>query len=132
MNNVRLLVSDFDKTFLFYKDILGFKVTWGGVGEHYAQFQTGDAGELGIFSKTLMADAIGTSHLQSKAVSQDSIALIFSVNDVDELYKHLSSKGVNFITQPTDQPDWGIRVAHIRDPEGNLLELSSNLFTKSK
>jgi catechol 2,3-dioxygenase-like lactoylglutathione lyase family enzyme len=39
MNNIRLLVSDFDKTFLFYRDIIGFKVTWGDVGEYYAQFQ---------------------------------------------------------------------------------------------
>jgi len=57
------------------------------------QFQTGDAGALGIFSKKLMADAIGTSTLPSKALSQDSVALIFSVNDVDEFYKKLISSG---------------------------------------
>lgn len=127
MNNVRLLVADFNKTFLFYRDIIGFSVTFGDVGEHYAQFQTGDASALGIFSKKIMADVVGTSHLPSKVISQDNCALIFSVDDVDKFYKKISSKGVEFVNQPTDQPDWGIRVVHLRDPEGNLLEFSSDL-----
>jgi lactoylglutathione lyase len=126
LNNIRLLVSDFDKSFLFYRDVIGFKVTWGNTGEYYAQFATGTC-DLAIFSKNLMADVVGTSHLSPKVISQDSIALIFSVNDVDELYKILSAKGIEFVTKPTDQPDWGIRVAHMRDPEGNLLEFSSDL-----
>lgn len=127
LNNIRLLVSDFDKTFLFYRDIIGFKVIWGGIGENYAQFQTGNSGALGIFSKKMMADAIGASHLPSQVTSQDSIALIFSVNDVDEFYKKIYPKGINFVNKPTDQCDWGIRVVHLRDPEGNLLEFSSEL-----
>lgn len=127
MNNVRLLVSNFDQMFLFYRDVIGFKVTWGNVGEHYAQFQTGDSGALGIFSKKMMSDVVGTAHLPSKAISQDSIALIFSVKDVDEFYKELIQKGVDFVTKPTDQPDWGIKVTHLRDKEGNLLEFSSEL-----
>lgn len=32
ISNVRLLVVKFDETFLFYRDVLGFKVTWGNVG----------------------------------------------------------------------------------------------------
>ena len=127
LNNIRLLVSKFDETFLFYRDILEFKVTWGNVGENYAQFQTGESGDLSIFSKNIMADTVGTSQLPIQASIQDSIALIFSVDDLDNFYKSLTAKGVTFINKPTDQPDWGIKVAHLRDSEGHLLEFMMSL-----
>lgn len=127
LNNVRLLVSKFDECFLFYRDTLGFKVTWGNLGENYAHFQAGDSGELSLFSKSIMADIVNTSTLPPQQVIQDSMALIFSVDDLDEFYKLLSSQGVAFINEPTDQPDWGIRVFHLRDPDGNLLEFMMDM-----
>lgn len=127
LNNIRLLVSKFDETFLFYRDILGFKVIWGDVGDNYAQFQIEGSVDLSIFSKNLMADTVGTSLLPVQAAVQDSVALIFSVDDLDRFYASLTAKGVIFINQPTDQPDWGTRVSHLRDPEGNLLEFMMEL-----
>jgi len=127
LNNIRLLVSKFDETFLFYRDILGFKVIWGDIGDNYAQFQTGGSVDLSIFSKSLMADTVGTSLLPVQAAAQDNTALVFAVDDLDSLYASLSNKGISFINKPTDQPDWGIRVSHLRDPEGNLLEFMMEL-----
>lgn len=127
LNNIRLLVTNFDETFLFYRDILGFKVTWGNLGENYAHFQTGDAGELSIFSRKIMAEVMKTTNLPFQSAAQDKVAVIFSVPDVDEFYHSLQSKGVKFENTPTDQPDWGIRVTHLRDPEGNLLEFIMDL-----
>lgn len=127
LNNIRLLVANFDETFLFYRDKLGLKVTWGDLGENYAQFQLGNAETLAIFSKNLMAKAVNTSHLPSKSSAQDNMALIFTVENVDQFYDSLHSKGISFIDKPSDQPDWGIRVVHLRDPEGNLLEFITDL-----
>jgi lactoylglutathione lyase len=39
----------------------------------------------------------------------------------------LQIKGVSFLTEPKNRPDWGIRTAHFRDPAGNLLEIYSPL-----
>lgn len=127
LNNIRLLVSRFDECFLFYRDTLGFKVTWGNLGENYAQFQIENSGEFSIFSKSIMAETVNTSTLPPKQACQDNMALIFSVEDLDQFYKSLTSKGVIFINKPTDQPDWGIRVSHLRDPEGNLLEFMMDM-----
>jgi lactoylglutathione lyase len=127
LNNIRLLVSKFDETFLFYRDILNFKVTWGNLGENYAQFQTSESTALAIFSKSIMSRVLGINHLPEKLNSQDNVILVFTTNNVDEIYYDLRKKDVAFITPPTDQPDWGIRVAHLRDPEGNLLEFASEL-----
>jgi predicted enzyme related to lactoylglutathione lyase len=57
----------------------------------------------------------------------DKVALTFEVDDVDETYNRLSSKGVHFVTEPHNQEAWVLRVAHLRDPEGNLIEINAPL-----
>jgi lactoylglutathione lyase len=42
---------------------------------------------------------------------------------VDATFRELVSKGATVVTEPHDQPTWEIRVAHLRDPDGNLFEL---------
>lgn len=51
----------------------------------------------------------------------------FEVDDVDVAYQQLRDKGITFVTEPLDRPDWGIRTAHFRDPDGNLIEIYNNL-----
>jgi catechol 2,3-dioxygenase-like lactoylglutathione lyase family enzyme len=46
---------------------------------------------------------------------------------VNQAYSDLSGKGVVFITGPHDRPEWGIRVAHFRDPDGTLIEVYQSL-----
>jgi lactoylglutathione lyase len=42
---------------------------------------------------------------------------------VEETYQELKNK-VEFITKPTGQKEWGIKVAHFRgDPAGSLTEI---------
>lgn len=33
-----------------------------------------------------------------------------------------------FVTEPHDRPEWVMRVAHLRDPEGNLIELYESTY----
>ena len=51
----------------------------------------------------------------------------FSVDNVDETFAALKAKGVTFISEPTDMPDWGMRTLYLRDPEENLIELFTPL-----
>jgi len=122
----RLLVSDFRACFLFYRDVLGLPVTWGEENGDYASYRVGET-ELALFQRPLMAEAVGTAAKPAQAESQDRVALIFHVDDVDEVHRWLRDKGVTFINAPTDRPDWGIRAAHFRDPDGNLLEIYTDL-----
>lgn len=43
------------------------------------------------------------------------------------LTEEMKKKGVEFVTEPHDQDAWYLRVAHLRDPDGNLVELFNNL-----
>ncbi len=64
-----------------------------------------------------------TGDLPATAACQDRVALILSVEDVDAAFAALCGRGADFVTAPHDRSGWGIRVAHLRDPDGNLLEL---------
>ncbi|MBI4495264.1 MAG: VOC family protein [Chloroflexi bacterium] len=127
LTHVRLLVSDFDACFRFYRDVLSFEVAWSEEGVAYADFKAGDGSLVALFQRQLMAQAVGVADLPLDAPCQDRVALIFAVDDLDATVDQLRGRGVSFATEPQDRPDWAIRTAHFRDPDGNLLELYSPL-----
>jgi lactoylglutathione lyase len=120
--SVRLLVSDFPACFRFYRDVMGFKPTFGEENDVYAFFDTGATG-IELFVRQLMAEAVGRADAPARANAQDGGMLSFKVDNVDETCQQLKGRGVAFVTEPTDRADWGVRAAHFRDPDGNLLEI---------
>jgi len=126
-DNVRLLVTRFDDTYAFYRDVLGLKSTGGKPGDNYASFVFPGGGQVALFRRSMMADALGAAARPATRQEQDTIALILSVGDVDEACAHLRRRGVDVIDPPQDRKAWGIRAAHFRDPDGNLIEIYSPL-----
>jgi lactoylglutathione lyase len=120
LTHTRLLVDNYRECFLFYRDVLGFEVTWGDENSNYADFKFNSA-TLGVFDRKQMVEALGEDYT-SNAEQVDRTALIFKVKNVEETYQELNSR-VKFITTPTDQKEWGIKVAHFRDPAGSLIEI---------
>ena len=129
LSNIRLLVKDFDKCFRFYSEQLGLKVTWGKLGGDYASFDVGLTNEMGlsIFKSDLMANAIGNSEKSLPTDNREKIAIVIKVDNVDKSFQDLVAKGVTFINEPKDMTGWGMRAAHFRDPEDNLIEIWSEL-----
>jgi predicted enzyme related to lactoylglutathione lyase len=74
-----------------------------------------------------MAASVGTSHLPAQAASRDTVCLVFGVDDVEASWLAVTSAGDYGVVPPTDHPDWGIRTAHVRDPDGTLIELNTPL-----
>ena len=54
----------------------------------------------------------------------DSTLLVLEVDDVDADVARLVG---HVVREPVDQPEWGGRVAYLRDPSGNLIELFQSL-----
>lgn len=125
--SVRLLVSDFDTCFRFYRDVMKLEATWGAEGEGYASFKTEESSLLELFPRAEMAAIVGTVNLPSQVTGQDRVVISFSVPDVDATVEELRANDVGILVEPTDRPDWGVRAAQFRDPDGNLVELYTHL-----
>lgn len=124
---MRLLVTRFDECLCFYRDVLGLKLTWGELGGNYASFDTGKGLGLCLYKKKLMAEVMGTTHLPAQSESQDTFVCIFEVTDLEQTVRNIEINGGRCVTEIQDRPDWGIRAVHLRDPDGNLIELFSEL-----
>jgi lactoylglutathione lyase len=110
---VRLLVADFGAAFRFYRDVLGLETSFGEDEGPYASFRAGD-GSIAIFER----------HGQEQTVelrpAGDGALVVLEVDDADAEVARL---GDAVVCGPVDRPDWGGRVAYVRDPDGNLIEL---------
>ena len=127
-SNVRLLVKDYKKSFKFYTEKLGLEPAWGDEEGCYASFKVAEGIEgFAIFVSDFMAPAVGNADKAQPSGYREKSLVSFEVENVDETYLTLMEKGVNFINQPTDMPDWGMRVVHLRDPEENLIEFFTPL-----
>lgn len=127
LNSVRLMVNRFNDCFIFYRDAMGLKVSWGELDGDFASFVLDGEGHLAIFKRELMARDVRAGHLPSDAACQDRFAVILQVEDLDAVCARLLDRGVAFVNLPADYPDYGIRAAHLRDPDGNLIEINATM-----
>jgi catechol 2,3-dioxygenase-like lactoylglutathione lyase family enzyme len=112
-SQARLLVDDFPEAFRFYRDTLGLGSASGDESSGYASFDTG-SGSVAIFERGGQAEVV---ELRPPG---DSTLLVLEVDDVDDAVARLAD---HVAREPVDQPHWGGRVAYLRDPSGNLIEL---------
>ena len=111
-----LLTRDLPRLVAFYER------TMHGVVE----FRFGSADEDDYVSLTMGAASLGIGRdpKTPDAASGDRIALWFYVDDVDAVYRHWMEAGGDVVSEPQDMP-WGERVAQVRDPDGNLVNLGA-------
>jgi lactoylglutathione lyase len=119
VSQVRLLVDDFGAAFRFYRDSLGLTAASGDEASGYASFDTG-TGFVAIFERT------GQGNVVELRPPGDSTLTVLEVDDVDAVVERLRE---HVAADPVDKPEWGGRVAYLRDPSGNLLELFQVLQT---
>ncbi|CAI6033502.1 VOC family protein [Cohnella sp. JJ-181] len=125
LSHVRLLAPNIHECFLFYRDTLGLEVRYGDETTPFAEFATGD---VSFALEPPMAGDPAEKRQQAQPFSgRDQVALVFRVEDVDAVYEDLRAKGVPFVQQPRDTPEWGHRVAYLRDPAGNVIELNQGI-----
>ncbi len=105
---VTLWAVQFDNAKKLYKDTLGLPVA--EENENFIMFET-EGGRLAL-------------HRLGKAprIERPTVELHFEVNDVDEIFTSLQSKGVKFKEKPANRP-WGTRMASFADPEGYTVEI---------
>ncbi|MCD9024702.1 VOC family protein [Cohnella silvisoli] len=122
LSQMRLLVEDFHKSVAFYRDVMEIPMGFSAEEMQFASFNTGET-KIEIFSRQNMAEVINENNLPTGAEPQSKFLLAFAVDQVDEVCARLKDKGVVLLNEPHDRQAWNARVAHLRDPDGNVIEL---------
>jgi catechol 2,3-dioxygenase-like lactoylglutathione lyase family enzyme len=108
LSYLTLWAVNFDEVKTVYKDVLGLPVAQES--DNFIMFETKGS--------RLAFHRLG----KAPPLARPSVELHLEVDDVDEVYSSLKSKGVNFEASPANHP-WGTRSAGFRDPEGYTVEL---------
>lgn len=127
LTDIRICVDDVKACYEFYRDVVGLKPKFDAAGSVYAEFEAGGDASLGIYEHKRMQEAIGKPHDDSVRSPAERVVLTFFVTSVDATFAELKKRGAKVECEPQDRPDWMLRVAHFRDPAGNLLELHQPL-----
>ena len=89
--NVRLLVGDIRAAISFWRDVMGFRMTFGDEAMGYAYFETDSAG-VELMTREGFAAALGEAASPRKAEGHPAV-LVFRVDDVDAAYANFVERG---------------------------------------
>lgn len=116
----RLLPTDFPAAYAFYSELLPKTavLSAGGPQGPYASWDVNGEGILSMLDRSAAAHIAGTG---------DGLMFVCRVDDVDAAADTAVQNGATLVAPPTNRPEWGptLRTAHVRDPEGTLIELQS-------
>ena len=107
-----LRVADLDASLAFYA-ALGFTMAYGGEEAEFTSFRV--AGQhVNLTSESGGAPGGGL------------VRIIFYVDDVDAMHRHVLAQGLRPESSPRDAP-WGERYFHVTDPDGHTLSFARPL-----
>jgi predicted enzyme related to lactoylglutathione lyase len=127
----RVLTTRFADCFRFYDavltDIVGAHRVKGTQDGPYANWDLGSQAVLSLLDRRSMAQDTGLDLPASRGSGGDSVMLVIKVDDVERAAEIAAGHGGDIVVPAVDRPEWGptCRTAHLRDPEGNLVELQS-------
>ena len=107
--DVTLTVSNLKKAVDFYENILGLQKKYEF--KDYAGFDCGGV-EIGLKTWGKLDKP-----------RQGEPCINFIVDNVDESYRILKGKSVEFLEEPKDT-QWGSRMAVFSDPDGNVMQIT--------
>lgn len=119
----RLFVKDYKTCLDFYSTLLGLEVVFTSELDDYAELTNGNI-KLTLLSQSQATGHFGNGSDLTFGKKDDSVALSFRVKNVDEACEYLKSKSVEMVSPPCNFSDLGIKAALVRDPDGNLIELT--------
>ena len=111
---VRIFVTDWKRALEFYSNTLGLPVA-------FANEQMGWA-ELAPEGSHLGLERADPADPESRELVGRFLGVSLQVSDIAAVYQELRAKGVDFLSPPEKQP-WGGTLAHLRDPDGNVISL---------
>lgn len=125
-SHIIFYVSDVKETAAFFEEAFRFKVKFMHESKEYAELDTGEV------SISFASEKLGASNLPDGFQKQDlksppfACEIALTTDDVQRDFNHAVDLGATEVAQPAEKP-WGQVVGYIRDPNGILIEIGSQL-----
>ena len=117
----RLLVADYPLSLRFYRDTLGLPVAQTiGEGEGVYCELGADGGRIALYAREMFAASVLALPAPSRG---DAMLIALEVSDLDAVAAQLEGGGINIEAGITERREWALRTLHLRDPDGNLVEV---------
>ncbi|ATL66661.1 VOC family protein [Nocardia terpenica] len=129
LTQIRLIVSDFPRTFEFYRDVIGLRPQVDNPGPPYVAFKPELGSGLCLHDRDDLNKAVGGA-LRVGEGRSDTALVALRVDDLERYLTELRSRGAEILAEPVTFGD-RILCAYLRDPEGNLIEIQQWLTTRS-
>lgn len=121
-----LYVEDVEKSVAFYENVFGFSRKFVTPENDYGELSTGET-TISFASKKLAAQNLPDGFIESTLEDRPfAIELGFITDNVGELVQKATSFGAVLIKEPTQKP-WGQIVAYVRDVDGFLIEICTEV-----
>lgn len=119
-------VENVEKTMIFFEKAFGIKKSFIDPSGHYGQLETG-ATALGFASLELAKQNLpqGFGRITPKELPGCEIS--FTAKDVQRSLSQAVKAGAELIA-PAEEKPWGQTVAYVRDPNGILVEIASDMM----
>jgi catechol 2,3-dioxygenase-like lactoylglutathione lyase family enzyme len=111
---VRIFVTDWERAIRFYTETLGMPATSRSDEFGWAELGSGEA--------KLALERSDPTDPEARELVGRFLGVSLRVSDIWTTHKVLAARGVEFVAPPEKQP-WGGVLAHLRDPDGNVLTL---------
>jgi catechol 2,3-dioxygenase-like lactoylglutathione lyase family enzyme len=124
-----LNVSDIQRSFEWF-ELLGWRKGWDwGVPATFGGVCSGDCeiflclnGQGGRGK----GGNVATFGEEGGESADQGVWMSMWVDDVDEVHRHCSEKGIEIVFGPEDMP-WNVREMHIRHPDGHVFRISKEI-----
>ena len=121
-----LYVENVEESIVFYENVFGFSRKFIAPGNDYGELLTGET-TLSFASKKLAGENLKDGFVESNLDNKPfAIEIGFITDDVPELVQKATSFGAVLVKEPTQKP-WGQIVAYIRDLDGFLVEICTEV-----
>jgi glyoxylase I family protein len=141
LRHIAIVVNDLEKMIDYYTQFLDFKVKrrylinndefQKGIGIPNASAKGAHLGSPNCEVELELLEFYGKTHKNTDFLLPDVNGfrhIAFAVNDLASCYNQLKSKGAEFISEPVAIKNpkelAGIQFVYLKDPEGNIIELS--------
>jgi len=120
-----IYVPDVTRAIEFYERCFGLTRRFVSEGADYAELDTG-ATVLSFSAESLMTGLVGDFHRNSLQAPPVGIEITFVTDDVQVAYERAVQNGAVAVAEPALKP-WGQTVSYVRDLNGVLVEIASEI-----